>query len=113
MYKRWFQTCINYRILVTNKILFQIKVTDNPKCSFCGDTDETIDHVLWNCLKTKQFLQELTEKFQEMRISLNLNEVTFILGKFSQNTPSILQFLMLVAKYYINMCKGTNKRLTF
>ena len=48
-----------------------------------------------------------------MRISLNLNEVTFILGNFPQNIPNILQFLMLVAKYYINMCKGTNKHLTF
>ena len=48
-----------------------------------------------------------------MKISLNLNEVTFILGNFPQNIPNILQFLMLVAKYYINMCKGTNKRLTF
>ena len=66
-----------------------------------------------NCLKTKRFLQELTERFQEMRISLNLNEVTFILGNFPQNIPNILQFLMLVAKYYINMCKGTNKHLTF
>ena len=110
---RWFQTCINHRILVTNKFLFQIKAIDSPKCSFCGDTEEAIDHVLWNCLKTKQFLQELTERFQEMRISLNLNEVTFILGNFPQNIPNILQFLMLVAKYYINMCKGTNKHLTF
>ena len=87
---RWFQTCINHRILVTNKFLFQIKVIDSPKCSFCGDTEETIDHVLWNCLKTKRFLQELTERFQEMRISLNLNEVTFILGNFPQNILNIL-----------------------
>ena len=110
---RRYQTCINHRILVTNKFLFQIKVIDSPKCSFCGDTDETIDHILWNCLKTKQFLQELTERFQEMRISLNLNEVTFILGNFPQNTSNRLKFLMLVAKYYISMCKGTNKHLTF
>ena len=55
----------------------------------------------------------MTEKFQEMSISLNLNERNFILGCFPQNTSNIIQFLMLVAKYYINMCKGTNKRLTF
>ena len=100
---RWFQTCINHRILVTNKFLFQIKVIDSHKCSFCGDNDETNNYVLWNCLKTKRFLQELKERFKEMRISLHLNEVTFILGNFPQNTPNILQFLMLVAKYYINM----------
>ena len=77
---------------ISNKILFQIKVIDRPKYSFCGDTDETIDHLLWNWWKTKLFLQELTERFQEMRISLNLNEAFFILGNFPQNTPNRLVF---------------------
>ena len=58
-----------------------------------------------HCSNTKRFPQELTERFHEMRISLNLNEETFILGIFPQNTSNILQFFMRVAKYYVNMCK--------
>ena len=55
----------------------------------------------------------VTEKFQEMNISLILNESNFILGNFPPNTSNTLQFLMLVARYYINMCRGTHKHLTF
>ena len=104
---------INHKILVTNKFLYQIKMIDSPDCSFCGNNEELIEHLFWKCSNTQQFVKKMTEKFQEMSISLNLNERNFILGYFPQNTSNIIQFLMLVAKYYINMCKGTNKRLTF
>ena len=39
---RWFQTTINHRILTTNKLLFQMNLIDSPKCTFCGNNDETI-----------------------------------------------------------------------
>ena len=48
-----------------------------------------------------------------MNISLILNESNFILGNFPPNTSNTLQFLMLVARYYINVCRGTHKHLTF
>ena len=110
---RWFQTCINHKILVTNKFLYQIKMIDSPNCCFCGNNEESIEHLFWHCPRTQQFIKEVTEKFQGMSISLNLTERNFILGYFPQNTSNIIQFLILVAKYYINMSKGTNKRLTF
>ena len=110
---RWFQTCINHKILATNKFLYQIKTIDSPNCSFCSTNEESIEHLFWKCSKTQQFLKEVTEKFQEMNISLILNESNFILGNFPPNTSNTLQFLMLVARYYINMCRGTHKHLTF
>ena len=110
---RWFQTCINHKILVTNKFLYQIKMIDSPNCCFCGNNEESIEHLFWHCSRTQQFIKEVTEKFQGMSISLNLTERNFILGYFPQNTSNIIQFLILVAKYYINMSKGTNKHLTF
>ena len=110
---RWFQTCINHKILATNRFLYQIKTIDSPNCSFCSTNEESIEHLFWKCSKTQQFLKEVTEKFQEMNISLILNESNFILGNFPPNTSNTLQFLMLVARYYINMCRGTHKHLTF
>ena len=67
----------------------------------------------WKCSKTQQFLKEVTEKIQEMNISLILNENNFILGNFPPNTSNSLQILMLVARYYINMYRGAHKHLTF
>ena len=110
---RWFQTTINHRLLKTNKLLFQMNLIDSPKCSFCGNDDETIGHLLWKCSKTQSFIQEMVRRFQDMSITLNLDEKTFILGSFPKTTSFVIQFLMLVAKYYINMNRSAHKHLNF
>ena len=46
---RWFQICINQKILVTNKLLYQIKIIDNPTCSLCGNNEESIEPLFWKC----------------------------------------------------------------
>ena len=51
---RWFQTSINHRILPTNHLLNKMNISDDPKCTFCGEENETISHLLWNCLHTKK-----------------------------------------------------------
>lgn len=110
---RWFQTSINHRILVTNKFLHQIHIIDNSNCTFCGNCEETISHLFWSCSKTQLFLQDLAKRFKEMNIQLNLNEINFILGLYPKTTSETIQFLMLIAKYYINMCRCTQKPLNF
>ena len=95
---RWFQTCINHKILATNKFLYQIKTIDSPNCSFCSTNEESIEHLFWKCSKTQQFLKEVTEKFQEMNISLILNESNFILGNFPPNTSNTLSIFNACCK---------------
>ena len=48
-----------------------------------------------------------------MSIKLNLDEKTFILGSFPKTTSFVIQFVMLVAKYYINMKRSSKKHLNF
>ena len=57
----WFQVSINHYILVTNKLLYQMKLRNSAICSFCGLHNETIIHLLWQCECTKQFIKELLE----------------------------------------------------
>ena len=90
-----------------------MKMIDSPTCSLCRNNEETIEHLFWKCPNTQQFLNKVKDKFQEISVSLNLDECKFILGIYPPNTADIIQFLMLVAKYYINICKGTHKHLTF
>ena len=90
-----------------------MNLIDSPKCSFCGNDDETIDHLLWKCSKTQLFIQEMVRRFQDMSITLNLDEKTSILGSFPKTTSFVIQFLMLVAKYYINMNRSSHKHLNF
>ena len=110
---RWFQVTINHRVLATNKFLYQINIKDSSKCTFCGAFEETISHLFWSCTKTQHFLRDLVKRFEEMDVQLDLNEISFILGLYPKSTSEILQLLMLIAKYYINMCRCTNKPLNF
>ena len=96
-----------------NKFLFQINLINSPNCSFCGNYEETSDHLLWKCPKTQLFIQELIKQFKAMSVELDLKEETFILGNFSKSTSKIVQFLILIAKYFISMCRNTNKPLYF
>lgn len=110
---RWFQITINHKIMITNKFLFQINLANSPNCSFCGNYEETIEHLLWRCPKTQLFIQEMLNNFKEMSIELDLKEETFILGNFSKPTSKIVQFLILIAKYFISMCRNTNQPLNY
>ena len=66
---RWFQTSINHRILPTNHLLNKMNISDDPKCTFCGEENKTISHLLWNCSHTKAFITELTNQFQYKSLS--------------------------------------------
>ena len=87
--------------------------TDSIKTRWKLLWDETIDHLLWKCPKTQLFIQELIKQFKAMSVELDLKEETFILGNFSKSTSKIVQLIILIAKYFISMCRNTNKPLYF
>ena len=89
-----------------------MNLIDSSKCSFSGNNDETIDHLLWKCSKTHLLIQEMVKRFQDMS-TLNLDEKTFILGSFPKTTSFVILFFMVVAKYYINMNKSSKKHFNF
>ena len=74
---RWYQICINHKIPVTNKFLFQINKIDSPNCSFCSTNEESLEQLFWKYYSTQQFLKEVTEKNQEMSISPKFERTKF------------------------------------
>ena len=55
---RWFQFRIIHRILPTKRYLNVRKVIDSAECSFCGNEEETIEHLFWNCDIVTRFWNE-------------------------------------------------------
>ena len=76
---QWFQIRINHKILATNKFLCKIKVTNDPKCSFCAISEETIELLLWECNYVKDFLHEAIHWLSEHNIHIHLEENHFFL----------------------------------
>ena len=36
-----------------------MKITQSPLCSFCRETDETIEHIFWECDHVQSLLQSI------------------------------------------------------
>ena len=98
---QWFQTSINHNILVTNSLLFKIKLKNNTFCYYCHQREETITHLFWQCDKIQQFLKELIQWLKSENIQCDISEEYFILGLMKNNISEILRFIKLLAKYYI------------
>ena len=58
---RWFQTSINHNILVTNNLLFKMKIKSDPSCYYCHSQKETIIHLFLTCERIQAFLKELLQ----------------------------------------------------
>ena len=52
---RAFQYKIINRILHTNKTLYKMNLVPSPMCTFCGDHEETLEHLLVSCAYTRIF----------------------------------------------------------
>ena len=111
---QWFQTRINHKILATNKFLCKIKVTNDPKCSFCAISEETIEHLLWECNYVKDFLHEAINWLSEHNIHIHLEEKSFLFGLFKNQDNEVNKLVLMEIKYYIYFakCSKNNLRLS-
>lgn len=108
----WFQVSINHNILVTNKLLYRMKLRNNALCSFCGLNNETITHLLWQCECTKQFLKELLEWLKAYDRKYIITEEFFMFGKQGEHVyPKAVKFIIFYAKYYIYVSRCKQRSL--
>ena len=108
---QWFQTRINHRILGTNRSLFKMKITQSPLCSFCRETDETIEHLFWECDHVQSLLQSIDNYCMNiLASSFNVKKQDFILGDVKGSNEDNL--ICIQIKYYIYTMRCLSKRLS-
>ena len=96
---------INNKILVTKSFLHRINLIDNNTCSLCTEYPGTIKHLFFECEKVKQFwnlFKEWLNGVTHIEVDIN-NEKMLILSWHKKN--SLLNYLLVVAKYYIYKAK--------
>ena len=103
-----------YRVLPTNRYLCLRKIIDSAQCSFCSKEEETISHLLWSCDCVRHFWDELQNLFFVKcpnTVNLQLSEEFILFGvKENVYTDVVLDFIILLAKYYIYICKWNNTK---
>ena len=109
----WFEYKIIYRIIPTNRHLSILKIKDNSLCNFCNTFEQTILHLFLHCEHVISFWNALQNLIRETCTHCNnfaFSEEMILFGRKEQSQiDQILYMIILIAKYFIFMCKIDNK----
>ena len=62
-YSRMFYFKCTHNILYLNSVLFKMKLVVSPLCSYCHREDETLVHLFFHCINTKELWNNLASAF--------------------------------------------------
>ena len=109
---QWFQTSIIHNILVTNNLLFKMKIKNDSSCYYCHSQKETITHLFWTCERIQAFLKELVQWLNNNDIHCDFVEEFFIFGLDRLNIiTKLLNIIILYAKYFIYTTRCNERQL--
>ena len=107
---------ILHRILTTNSFLYQINVIDENVCTFCRDIPETLEHLFFDCVKVnpiwkafKVWCNNVNNNNFRIIDDMNIKDVLF----YCEKGPPIINYLILIIKYYIYTCRFKNTQPSF
>ena len=61
---RSFQFKLLHRIIFFNDKLYSFKLVQSKLCNFCMNSDDSIEHSLWTCIKSTLLWSELTKWYE-------------------------------------------------
>ena len=107
---RSFQFKINHYYYFTNQKLHRIKIKDDPNCTFCKTTPETIKHLFVECPKVKP-LWVYIESCLRSILPLPVEQLTIfqkLMGIYTEvenNDFDIVNHLIITTNYYIHLTR--------
>ena len=99
----WFQYRILHRILGTQKLLHQIRISETDKCLLCHACTETLIHLFCFCPMVAKLWQDLSNWIKEKtNIVIKFDSFRIIMGYLNRDKFFLsINTLILVTKYYI------------
>ena len=108
---RSFQYRIMQRAIVTNKKLYVWKITENDMCSFCGNCQETVLHLMFECQLVVSFWQDVKEFIEQRGQSFKIELEQILLNTQPGPAGNLANFLCLLGKHYIYVQRCQKKPL--
>ena len=102
-YYKYFQYKIVHRILGTNSLLYKIGISENNKCRLCLQNEETIEHLLIQCIKSQELWDQIKNWLMDcFNININFDPFTILFGyQIMCNMQQSINMIILIAKNYI------------
>ena len=112
---REFQYKVLNRNLATNTFLKKIGKTDSSACSFCGVTDESLEHLFVTCQFTATLWEKLIIRCNNLNIEVeSLSAVDILFGDWRRKDDLVfLKHIILFAQQYIYYCRINNSKPFF
>ena len=103
---REFQYKLLNRCLATNVLLSKIGIIPSPACTFCGEADESLEHIFVTCHYTKKFWAEVIKWMGNLDIEIEpLSNKDIIFGIMDGKRDLFVNHILLIAKKYIYSCR--------
>jgi len=100
---------IIHYILPTNSYLFKCKIKDSPRCISCNLQIETIQHLIWECQKSKSLWLQLADKLLLKGLTYKFTAKNVLLG--DNESPILIEHIKLITKHYIFSQKLAEEQL--
>lgn len=111
---RNFQYKYLMRIIGTNKLLFRCRMVPSSLCDFCSMNVENIKHLFWECIHVQHFWSQLREFLIEKGFNFTLDFKSISFGIINSNfRTNQLNFIIILAKYFIVKCKYEKQNILF
>ena len=93
--------------LVTRELLLQWGKTDDALCNFCKKENESVPHVLYDCMYARRLIEVLVKLAHENDITLELTRENNLLYQIVPKTNHVMNYLVIVLKQYLyrNCCQ--------
>ena len=92
--------------------MFIRKIVESANCALCGQAEETIEHLLWDCTISNTFWGDLLTLLKNRCHgcqNLRLTKKLIIFGvEIDVVTDEIIDLIVVLAKYHIYSCKWNN-----
>ena len=102
---REFQYKLPNRCLATNVLCSKIGIIPSPACSFCGEADESLEHIFVTCHYTKKFWAEVIKWVGNLGIEIQPLSDKDIMFGMSCKRDLFVNHILLIAKKYIYSCR--------
>ena len=113
---RSFQYRLLHSAIVTNEYLKRCRIVNDNWCTFCDETTETIEHLLWQCYHVQTFWNNVRQFINEILpdlLQLHFSLYTIMMNKVHDKANHVANFIVLGAKQFIYRMRCAKSRPNF
>lgn len=106
---------ILHRCYPVNTVIAKYRLNIDPLCSFCHHTEETINHMFWDCTHSQGFWQDLNLLLnRKLNTQIKFKTEYILFGCLddivSIKKTYIINFIILLAKFHIHTSKYSKQK---